>query len=379
MFSSLIDEIQDTRVSQLTKRQLRALTRITDLFIAGSGRHSKQQIELFDEVFETLVAVIELETRAKLARYIATIPNAPAALVRAFAFDDAIAVAAPVLSQSTALSDSDLAANASTQGQGHLHAIAHRRTISEVITEILIERGEPNVVRTVAKNAGARFSDGSFRELVARSGDDAQLALNVGTRHDIPRHHFLKLLEPASASACAKIAAANPQFTDTVQGALTEVIDDINLEVRKNSPDHARAKSRVKRLQIWHELGEGNVHAAARSQNFEQTVIALSVLACCPIEMAERAILNENPGVVQVIAKAAGCSWVTVKALLLMTAADRRMSKVELDRARKNFERLETGTAKRVLEFYDARRNSSAVASPSIVPSQPASSEALVS
>jgi hypothetical protein len=55
------------------------------------------------------------------------------------------------------------------------------------------------------------------------------------------------------------------------------------------------------------------------------------------------------------------------------------MSKVELDRARKNFERLETGTAKRVLEFYDARRNSSAVASPSIVPSQPASSEALVS
>jgi uncharacterized protein (DUF2336 family) len=377
MFSSLIDEIQDTRVSQLTKKRLRALTRITDLFIAGSGRHSKQQIELFDEVFETLVAVIELETRVKLARHIATMPHAPAALVRAFAFDDAVAVAAPVLSQSRALSDSDLAANASTQGQGHLHAIARRRTISEVITEILIERGEPNVVRTVANNAGARFSDGSFRELVARAGDDAQLALNVGMRRDIPRHHFLKLLETASASACAKIAAANPQFTDTVQGALTEVIDDINLEVRNKSPDHARAKSRVKRLQVWHELGEGNVHAAARSQNFEQTVMALSVLACCPIEMAERAILNENPGVVQVIAKAAGCSWVTVKALLLMTAADRRMSKADIDRARENFERLETGTAKRVLEFYDARRNISAVASPPIVPRPPAGSEAV--
>jgi uncharacterized protein (DUF2336 family) len=376
MFSSLIDEIQDTRVSQLTKKQLRALTRITDLFIAGSGRHSKQQIEVFDAVFETLVAVIELETRVKLARHIATIPNAPATLVRAFAFDDAIAVAGPVLSQSTALSDSDLAANASIQGQGHLHAIARRRTISEVITEILIERGEPNVVHTVAKNAGARFSDGSFRELVARAGNDAQLALNVGMRLDIPRHHFLKLLETASASVCAKIAAANPQFTETVQGALTEVVDDINLEVRKNSPDHARAKSRVKRLQIWHELGEGNVHAAARSQNFEQTVMALSVLACCPIEMAERAILNENPGVVQVIAKAAGCSWVTVKALLLMTAADRRMSQADLDRARENFERLETGTAKRVLEFYDARRNISAAASPPIVPMPPASSAA---
>ena len=96
--------------------------------------------------------------------------------------------------------------------------------------------------------------------------------------------------------------------------------------------------------------------------------MALSVLACCPIEMAERAILNENPGVVQVIAKAAGCSWATVKALLLMTAADRRMSENDLDRARENFERLETRTAKRVLEFYDARRNERTTASPPIVP-----------
>ena len=96
MFSSLIDEIQDSTVSGLTKRQLRALTRITDLFVAGSGRHSKEQIELFDEIFRTLVAVIELKTRAKLARRLATNPDAPATLVRAFAFDDAIAVAAPV-------------------------------------------------------------------------------------------------------------------------------------------------------------------------------------------------------------------------------------------------------------------------------------------
>jgi uncharacterized protein (DUF2336 family) len=377
-FASLINEIQDTPVSGLTKRQLRALTRITDLFMAGAGRHSKKQTELFDEVFKTLVAVIELKARVKLARYLAAIPNAPASLVRAFASDDAIAVAAPVLSQSTALSDSDLVVSASTKGQGHLYAIAQRRTISEGITKILIERGEPNVVHTVARNAGARISESSFEELVVRAGDDDQLALHVGRRRDIPRHHFLKLLETASASVCTKIAAANPQFTDAVQDAVTEVIDDINLEVRNKTPDHVRAKSRVKRLQVWHELGEANVHAAARSQNFEQTAMALSVLACCPIEMAERAILNENPGVVQVIAKVAGCSWVTVKALLLMTAADRRMSETDLSRARENFERLETQTAKRVLEFYDARRHERSIASPPVAPGASANSATLM-
>src|ERR1700746_174140 len=96
---SLINEIQDGELSGPTKRQLKALTRITELFVAGSGRHSGQQLELFDEVFKALVAVIELKARAKLARHLATDGEAPAALVRAFAFDGNIAVAAPLLSR----------------------------------------------------------------------------------------------------------------------------------------------------------------------------------------------------------------------------------------------------------------------------------------
>jgi len=199
MFYSLIDEMQDATASSSTKRQLKALKRITDLFVAGSTRYSKQQIELFGEVFKILVAVIELKTRIKLAQRIAADQNAPGTLVRAFAFDDVIEVAAPVLIQSAALSESDLVVSAITQSQGHLYAIAQRQEISEAITAILIDRGEPKVVHTVAKNAGARISDDGFRALVLRAGHDTELALHVGTRRDIPRQHFLKLFETASA------------------------------------------------------------------------------------------------------------------------------------------------------------------------------------
>ncbi len=355
IFYSLIDEVQDATLSDSTKRQARALTRITDLFLAGSGRYSKQQIELFGEVFKILVAAIELKTRARLACQFATDPGAPAALVRAFAFDDEISVAAPVLSYSTALS-----ASARTQSQGHLYAIAERQTISETITEILIQLGAPKVVRAVARNAGARISENGFRELVERSGDDSELALHVGRRRDIPRHHFLKLLEIASVSVCSKIIAANTQFADVVPGAVTDVIDEINQDIRNKSADHAKAKIKVRRRKYWNELGEDDVQAAARAQDFERAVMALSVLAGCPIEMVERAVLNENPGAVQIVAKAAGCSWTTVRAILLMRAAARRLSKLDLDRARENFERLETQTAKRVLKFYEKRRNGGA-------------------
>jgi uncharacterized protein (DUF2336 family) len=273
-------------------------------------------------------------------------------------------VSGPVLSQSAALTEADLLVVAGNQSQGHLYAIAQRQSISELVTDILIERGERNVVHAVAKNAGARISDLGFRDLVLRAGDDSQLALHVGSRRDIPRHHFLILLETASAAVCSRIIAANPQFPESVHDAVTEVVDEINLEIRSQSSDHAKAKKKVRRLKYWKELGEAKVHAAARAQDFEQVALALSILARCPIEVAERAVLNENPGAAQVVAKAAGCSWPTVKSLLLMRAADRRMSKTDLERARENFERLEVRTAKRVLKFYDSRRQLSSSSSP---------------
>ncbi|WP_024505949.1 DUF2336 domain-containing protein [Bradyrhizobium sp. ARR65] len=378
MFYSLIRDVQDATTSGSTKRQLKALTRITDLFLAGSARYSKRQIELFDDVFKVLVEVIELRTRIKLARRFATDSNAPSALVRAFALDESVAVAAPVLTESNALSESDLIASASTQSQGHLYAIAQRETISEAITDVLIERGEPKVVHAVARNEGARISDNGFRALVVRSGHDQQLAAHVGARRDIPRHHLLKLLETASASVCSKIIAANPKLADVVHGAVTEVIDDINVEVRRKSQDHVKAKHRVKRLTDWKELREADVHAAARAQDFEKTVTMLSALAGCHIEMVERAVLNENPGAIQVIAKAAGCSWATAKALLLMTVAERRLSKLDIERARENFERLEQRTAQRVLEFYEARRNLFTEANPPLAAQEAASLQAML-
>jgi uncharacterized protein (DUF2336 family) len=375
---SLIHEMQDAPTSGSTKRQLRALTRITDLFLAGSARYSKRQVELFDEVFKLLVDAVEVKTRIKLARRFAADPGAPASLVRAFAANNAAAVAAPVLSQSPVLTEPDLIASASTQSQDHLLAIAQRETISEAITDILIERGQPRVVRAVAKNSGAQISDNGFGELVLRAGADGELALHVGTRRDIPRHHFVKLLETASASVCSRIIAANPRLAEVVRETITDVVDDINAEVRRHSSVHAKAKFRVKRLSEWKELREGDVHAGARTQNFEKTVTALAALAGCPIEIAERAVLNENPGAVQVVAKAAGCSWATAKALLLMTVAERKMSKMDLERARANYEHLERRTAQRVLEFYESRRNMLAHTDPAITSGEAAKLEAMM-
>ena len=218
----------------------------------------------------------------QLAFQLATNSDAPTALLQAFASDDDIAVAGPVLKQSTSLSESSLLIVSTTKSQSHLYAIAQRQSISELVTDILIERGERDVVHAVAKNSGARISDSGFNGLVLRAADDAELAVHVGSRRDIPRHHLVILLETASAEVCEKIVAFDLQLIEAVKGAVTEVVDEIGLEIRNESTDHAKAKKKVRRLKYWRELGEGKVHAYARAQDFDQVALALSILARCP-------------------------------------------------------------------------------------------------
>lgn len=354
-FSPLIDELEDAIASGNQQRWMTALERVTDLFIAGSGRYSQAQVALFDDVLVRLAEEIELTARARLAHRLAAISNAPPKLMRRLAFDDAITVAAPVLSLSPQLGDDDLVANAGSKSQNHLHAIAQRAALSEPVTDVLVERGDRRVVLTVIKNSGARFSDSGFGKLVGRAEGDETLAHHVGVRPDIPRHHFVKLLAVASASACAKLAAANPQFSDAIETMVAEVSAELGREVREASREHARAKRTVKRHYKRNALAEGNIHAWARSQNFEKTVVGLSVLGHVAVELVERALLDEDPDMILILARSAGCSRTTAKSLLLMQAADRGMSAQDLEDALVRFERLSVATARRVMAFHDQR------------------------
>ena len=354
--SSLIDELEDAVSNGTDQRRLVALRRVSDMFIAGSSRYTPEQIALFDDVLLRLADSIEQAARVRLSHSLATLGNAPPRVIRSLAFDDAIEVAAPVLTGSPALSDADLVANARTKSQGHLLAISQRASLSEVVTDVLVDRGDCGVVRSVAGNSGARFSYSGFGRLIERAKEDDILAQSVGGRADVPRHHFLKLLESASAVVRAKLVAANPQAAALIRDTVAEISGLISREVRNASPEHVQAKRAAKRCYKIRQPSEGDVHMRAHAQDFEKTVVALSLFGRLPIDIVERALLDERPDMVLILAKAAGCSRTTTKAILLMQAAGRGMSDADMDQALASFDRLNPKTAQRVLEFYDRRK-----------------------
>ncbi|MBP0651520.1 DUF2336 domain-containing protein, partial [Mycobacterium tuberculosis] len=81
-----------------------------------------------------------------------------------------------VLEHSPVLTDDDLVAVAQNKGQDHMVAIAKRATLTQTVTDVLVERGEGEVLNTVARNMGAQFSEDGFRQLGERAVDDPQLS-----------------------------------------------------------------------------------------------------------------------------------------------------------------------------------------------------------
>jgi uncharacterized protein (DUF2336 family) len=351
----LIDELEAALATGSEARRVEMLTRLTDLFVGAAERYSDEQVGVFDDVMARLVRTIEAEARIVLSQRLAPIENAPSGVIHLLAFDDDIAVAEPVLLHSPRLEDSALVANASSKSQRHLFAISRRQRLSEAVTDILVRRGDRLVVHSVAKNAGARFSETGFETLVASAASDEDLATCIGERTDIPRRHLLVLLEKASAAVRARLTAENPQASATIRGVVAELAQGLRDSTREASPDFAAAQAAVENLHRLRRIGEAEVLNYARERKFEETAIALSILCDTPIDVVERALLDPGAEIILILAKVAELSAATTKAILLLRAADRGMSTKDLDQALTSFHRLQPDTARRVLSFFRTR------------------------
>src|SRR5271154_4828763 len=219
---NLLDELQTTLAHGTVARRVETLRRVTDLFINGAVDYSTDQIDLFDDVFQCLMHHIETSAKALLANRLAPIDCAPPLTIRALALDDLIEVAAPVLSRSERLDDAALIEAARSKSQAHLMAISTRRVLSGAVTDVLVQRGNDDVVHSTVNNPGAEFSERGFARLVNRAEGDDNLATCLGLRPTLPRHLYLKLLAKASETVRERLETANPKQAGDVPMAVRE-------------------------------------------------------------------------------------------------------------------------------------------------------------
>jgi len=192
---SLILELDAALSTATNHRQLEILRRVTDLFIIGAGKYNDEQIAIFDDVIARLIANMDQRALSELSARLAEVDNPLLSVVAQLSGSDNIAISGPALEKSESISDEALVTIATSKSQKHLKAIAGRASLSEVVTDVLVDRGDSEVSRRVSANLGARLSEMGFVKLINRAKKDRGLADAISGRNDLPPElvPFLKL------------------------------------------------------------------------------------------------------------------------------------------------------------------------------------------
>ncbi len=337
----------------------RALWHTTDLMIAGS--FSDDEIWTFGEVVTRLAEEIEVAARAQLSERLARFDRAPVNIIHKLAFDDAIEVAGPVLRESKQLESYALVANVCTKSQAHMLSISKRDKLEERVTDELVTRGNQEVVKSVASNNGARFSDFGFLHMIKRAEDDSILAEQLGLRKDIPRHVFQQLIAKATSDVTKRLERERPDMARQIQSQVTDLAGELQSKFGPVSRSHFVAKRVVSTQHRLGNLNENSISTYARSHRLEEVTIGLSLLCSLPGDVIERAVLDKNRETLLILCKALDFSWDTTMALLFLGAKDHRITANDLRDLESEYSRLNIETSRSVLEFYQTRKNGGAM------------------
>ena len=354
-YPSLLAELEVAVKTGTPEKRTEVLRRVTSLFLGKSDQLNEQQIGVFDDVLVHLIQRIEIKALVQLSKSLAPVDNAPIETIRRLSRHDEIAIAGPVLTQSNRLSESDLVSIAKVKGQRHLLAISGRTSLPEVVTDVLVDRGDGLVHHALARNAGAQFSEFGFASLVQKSSSDERLAEKLGLRLDIPLELLRQLLARATDLVRSRLlASASPEHQEKIQRALASIANEVGRE-SINTRDFARADNMVLELNRRGKLTEAVLVEFIKEAKYEEMTATLALFCSANSDLIERLLKNINHEGLIVACKAAKLNWPTVRLILQFRFTHHSISEQELLESKDAFLELSQATAQSSMRFMQVQ------------------------
>jgi uncharacterized protein (DUF2336 family) len=349
--NSIIAELEDAVRYGSSEKRVGTLRQVTDLFLHEGDRLSDDQVKVFDDVLCILIARVESRAKAELSQRLAPLDYAPFEVIQHLARDSDIAVAGAVLANSSRLRTSDLVEIASTRGQDHLLAISGRTNLPEVVTDVIVDRGERKVIRKLANNASARFSDAGYSGIVAHAEADAELVEILGLRIDLPLRFLSDLLRRATEAVRARLMAVAPaELQEEIKRVLKAIADTARGD--KPARDFTRAEQLVKLMKGLNELNDAAVIKFAQTKKFDEVAASLALLNNVPTDMMVRLLEGPRSDLVLIPCKSAGWSWLAVESVLQHRPSKPKIDELTLKVASRDYDKLSEETAQRTLRFW---------------------------
>ena len=338
----------------------RALLRELTEHFFGSPARTATEDTLYGAVLAKLADDMETAVRAELSSRFANTPDAPHALIRRLANDEA-AVAGAVLAHSPVLTDEDLLGVVRNHGQDHLRAVSARPSVSEAISEVIVERGDDETLGTLLRNDGARLSRKASEVAVERAKANPALHDATVSRAGLPADLLNDMYFVVEARLRNQILEQNarmdPALLDAAlaAGRARVATDDGALPA-----DYSECLAYVEELKAAGQLTPQMLARFLRSGGRTSFLIALAQLADVDFHTARQIVERRELDALAVVCKAADLDralFLTYAVVLLNDDGDAMAKAHSYARM---YAELSREAALRTLRFWRMRRGAQA-------------------
>lgn len=363
--SSLMKDLLELAAENSPRNRVELLKRITDVYLDQPDEHSPAGQYLLEEIITKLIDKISGPDRAEAAASLSRLPEMPATVARTLATDSDIEVAGPIVRNYSGLSEEVLVDVAKTASQDHLHAIANRPTVTPPVADVVVTRGDPNVVRALAANSGAQFTNGGLRTLIDKARSDVDLQALIVERADLSLDAIGKLLPIISAELSARLRGAVDFDEAVVSEHLAEWMED-----RKNNIARvagyidAIAKDDLKLANVAMEL--------IRSRRLLDAATVLAAMVDLDRYYAFNILTRGNLQTALLLLRSLELSWTVADAFVKLRQKKMGLRSREIMPRAGDYEAMDIDAARRVIRFLKVRLTAGAATKAAVATPAPA-------
>lgn len=163
-----MQELLDLARDKSVRGRTRLVEVVGDLFFEENQVLNERERSLMTDILRQLIHDVEMSVRKALADRLSLHEDAPHELITTLA-NDQIEVAHSILLNSQVLQDIELIEIIQHRTFEHQLAIAMRKSVSEAVSDALVETGNTKVIQTLIENPTAKIAANTLEHLVAES------------------------------------------------------------------------------------------------------------------------------------------------------------------------------------------------------------------
>ncbi len=354
--ASLLEELSKLARERSCDRRRDLLRGLTDLFDSGTVETKTASGDLFGDVVSRVLDEVAVEIRAEVSERLSDVEHTPRQLMMRLAQDE-ITVASPVLRSSSALTDDDLVHIAKNHSQDHLLAISDRKTLTEQVTDALVDKGNKAVLHSVTDNQGARFSECGFNTLARRAVDDTQLQENLVQRRDLTESAADELRPYLTEQLKERLDQAG---IDTDAANLSRLVSTTAQRVQVEMHDAQRSRFEVRVLTSEIKRGKRPLDETVEMLCHDDRALDVALLIrnlsdAGDIDVA-KIMFREEGGPIAILCKNLGVETTAFAAIAELRHKRLKRSAAETHKEVELYSQLAESEAKRAIRFLKVRK-----------------------